>query len=123
LDEEYPAPIFPFEFNPKDKFLNVTDLWVSLIVRSPSYGYYFNATFEITLNNETLTAVTGVFVPLTPFAMASLHLTELAQNITKGINTLEIRAWAWDTIGPTGSRTFLVAHRLDVLITYEYQAR
>jgi hypothetical protein len=103
---------FPFKFNPKHEFLNVTDVWILAIIGN----LYGSSTLsQIKINDATVT-VSIVSGPR-PRAFA-LHITDINiyQTLTPGINTITL---TFSGGMPEGAG----AYEINILITYEYQAR
>jgi len=120
IQSTLPPATFVFTFNPKGELLNVTDLWITILVNTQMY--HWNASFEITLNNATVEIVTSHFLSYYITTAISLRLSSLAREIVQGINRLEIKGSAWELPKLEGSSAGLLAHGIDLFITYEYQA-
>jgi len=111
---QVPGIKLPFEFNAKERFLNVTDVWVFIVIGPEQYRL---SGFEVTMDaieiNDVSVPVTGTYSAPTG---VSVHIQDpfIYGTIFPGINTLTLR--------------YLEVYRgyvfeTSILITYEYQTR
>lgn len=111
----------PFAFNPQENLLNVTDAWVSIIVRIGSASGY-DVRFDFTVNG--VTAKTYAWYAGNSPSLVSMPLTRpLCETITEGINTMSISGgekWIWET--SSWDPVELLLYQVTIFIEYEYQA-
>lgn len=98
----------PFVFSPKPNFLNVTNLWITVIASTVSDVGTFS--FNATINDATPVILTGYFY-YDRLGEASLQIEDTT-TITEGINVITLS-------NPTAD--FLI-YKVTVFIEYEYQA-
>jgi hypothetical protein len=103
----------PFMFSPKANFLNVTDMWITVIATSSPSGV--TASFDIIINGMvTITSVPQYFSNVY-LSQVSTHITDTSvyNAITQGLNIVTFS-------NPTAD---LYIYRATIFIEYEYSAR
>ncbi len=110
----------PFAFKPKEMFLNVTDVWVTVIV-----GVFEGMNFKIDVALNDGVAVTSPihWCYTTSLNMFSIHIQDpsVYNTIVEGINKLTIaNPYRWQN---GWVLSWMRAYEATIFIEYEYQPR
>ena len=111
-----------FSFSPKQVFLNITDMYVS-IVASTTQGQGRDHKLTVAVNGVATTTDGN---PLSHYYLSVLtqHMTnpQVYATIEEGINTLTLSNPFWWNLQPLWQPTMIFVYKVTVFIEYEYQA-
>lgn len=103
--------VLPFEFNPKNNFLNVTKAWVTIVasVSWPGQAPWLS----VELNDQLIHS--GQYTSQVRLISIPIEDSNVIQTITPGINKLTIRI--------TTAGEWVHVYEANVLVEYEYSTR
>lgn len=118
--------VLPFAFNPREKFVNVTDFWFSFVMADESgyTGYIGKVFFNITINEDnTVSSESSINAGHIHTISVHLNNPDILNTISPNINTLSLTHDHVEIYNiPQQNWRKMWVYRVTVLIEYEYQA-